>query len=158
MKRAKSNAWIIVAGLVFLNSCQAMETHTGDMVPPCHLSNVHWLNTGLGLLETNRRVTIKDGVIKAIDPADKQCPFEGYLMTQADRRGIRVAGHLPEGVSIQTASAAGMQSIEHLVDERDFFCNPVDGADCAQVVGSLAGCAVTGPVTGGQGDTPACRK
>ena len=62
-------------------------------------------------------------------------PRDAYFATldEAHRRGLPVAGHLPASVTVEEAVRGGQHSIEHLRDEIEPFCHPVDVQACARL-------------------------
>ncbi|MFP4002690.1 MAG: amidohydrolase family protein [Alphaproteobacteria bacterium] len=52
---------------------------------------------------------------------------------------LGLAGHLPAGIPIGEAAAAGMRSIEHMVTERGGYCPATNRTDCAEKFRLLKG-------------------
>ncbi len=60
------------------------------------------------------------------------------VVAEARLRGLRVAGHLPFGVSVEDAIAAPMLSIEHMVAETGGLCPADQPSACAPIFARLA--------------------
>lgn len=66
-------------------------------------------------------------------------PRDAYfaVLAEARRVGLPVAGHVPADVTVVEAARAGQASIEHLRDEIDLFCSPLDVEACSQLAESF---------------------
>lgn len=62
-------------------------------------------------------------------------PRDAYfaVMAEARRFGLPVAGHVPADVTVTEAARAGQTSIEHLRDEIELFCSPLDIEMCERL-------------------------
>jgi len=66
-------------------------------------------------------------------------PREVYfvLLREAWRRGLTVAGHVPESVSVREAADSGQRSIEHLRDEVEPLCARAADPSCSRLLDTL---------------------
>lgn len=66
-------------------------------------------------------------------------PRDAYfaVIAEARRVGLPVAGHVPADVSVFEAAQAGQASIEHLRDEIEPFCSPLDTDSCSRLAQSF---------------------
>lgn len=56
------------------------------------------------------------------------------LMTAANRAGLAVSGHVPNGVTAAEASRLGIRSIEHMQSETGLYCDPSNPATCRPLI------------------------
>ena len=59
------------------------------------------------------------------------------VVAEAQRRGLRVSGHVPAEVTPVEAAAAGMASIEHMRAELGGFCTRATEAVCAPIIAAF---------------------